>query len=48
MFQAHFNQVNFEGAILENVILDKKNTEAFMKAGILSGDYDLDAESDYM
>lgn len=48
MFHARFNQVNFDGAVLENIILDKKNTEAFMKAGILSGAYALDAESDYM
>lgn len=49
MFQAHFNQVNFDGAILENIILDRKNTEAFMKAGILSGGtYVQKKESDYM
>ena len=48
MFNAHFNQVNFDGAILENVILDRKNKDAFMKAGILSGVYSQNQGSDYM
>jgi len=46
MFHAHFNQVNFEGAMLDDLILDNKNKEAFVKAGILTESKD--KAGDYM
>ena len=47
LYNAHFNQVIFDAAQLDDIILDNKNYDTFVKAGIIQSNYKKD-ESEYM